>query len=65
MTGLAKACLARGHNVEVMLPFYECLPEGSVEGLEHDRDFDCPKGTQYDGQFQQGGCACNDDRDSL
>ena len=43
VTGLARACLARGHNVEVMLPFYECLPEEAIEGLAHDRDFDCPK----------------------
>ena len=43
VTGLAKACLARGHRVEVVLPFYECLPESAIEGLAHERDFDCPK----------------------
>ena len=29
--------------MEVMLPFYESLPEDQIEGLQHDRDFDCPK----------------------
>lgn len=43
VTGLARACLMRGHNVEVMLPFYESLPDDQIDGLQHDRDFDCPK----------------------
>ena len=43
VTGLARACLERGHNVEVMLPFYESLPEDQIADLQHDRDFDCPK----------------------
>lgn len=43
VTGLARACLERGHSVEVMLPFYECLPQDQIEDLEHDCDFDCPK----------------------
>ncbi|KIY93888.1 starch synthase [Monoraphidium neglectum] len=29
VTGLARACLARGHAVNVLLPFYECLPLSS------------------------------------
>ncbi|KAI3425281.1 hypothetical protein D9Q98_009048 [Chlorella vulgaris] len=51
VTGLARACLGRGHNVEIMLPFYECLPEGVVEGLKLEREFDCPKGATRHGQF--------------
>ena len=43
VTGLARACLQRGHHVEVVLPFYECLPEERIEGLRHERDFDVPK----------------------
>ena len=43
MTGLGRACLQRGHTVEVCLPFYECLPQDRIEGLRHDRDFDVPK----------------------
>ena len=43
VTGLARACLERGHDVEVVLPFYECLPTDQIEGLQHDMDFDCPK----------------------
>ena len=43
VTGLGRACLQRGHNVEVCLPFYECLPQDRIEGLRHDRDFDVPK----------------------
>jgi hypothetical protein len=27
--GLARTCLARGHNVTVIMPFYECLPQVS------------------------------------
>ncbi|KAL4430366.1 hypothetical protein ABPG77_002172 [Micractinium sp. CCAP 211/92] len=51
VTGLGRACLSRGHNVEVMLPFYECLPTGAVEDLRHERDFECPKGRTWDGVF--------------
>ena len=47
MTGLARACLERGHDVEVLLPFYECLPTDQIEGLQHDMDFDCPKARRY------------------
>lgn len=43
VTGLGRACLQRGHTVEVCLPFYECLPEARVEDLRHERDFDVPK----------------------
>ena len=43
VTGLARACLERGHDVEVLLPFYECLPQDQIDGLQHDMDFDCPK----------------------
>lgn len=28
---------------QVMLPYYECLPEEQLEGLQHDCDYDCPK----------------------
>ena len=43
VTGLARATLARGHNVEIMLRFYECLPTSAVEDLKHERDFQCAK----------------------
>lgn len=33
VTGLARACLERGHMVEVMLPFYECIPGDQVTEL--------------------------------
>lgn len=55
VTGLSRAALQRGHNVEVMLPFYECISgEEHVEGLEFDQEFDCPKGMFWDGSLQQG-----------
>lgn len=54
VTGLARACLARGHNVEVILPYYECIPDESVEGLSHETDFDCPKARFWDGTWQHG-----------
>ncbi|KAK9846522.1 hypothetical protein WJX81_005900 [Elliptochloris bilobata] len=55
VTGLARACLLRGHTVEVMLPFYECLPKDQLEGLQHDCEFDCPKGRVTDGQMRTEG----------
>ncbi|EFN53763.1 hypothetical protein CHLNCDRAFT_25546 [Chlorella variabilis] len=54
VTGLARACLGRGHNVEIMLPYYECLPQDAIEDLRLEREFDCPKGTTFDGQFTLG-----------
>mmetsp|Transcript_29315 Transcript_29315/g.93806 ORF Transcript_29315/g.93806 Transcript_29315/m.93806 type:complete len:475 (+) Transcript_29315:33-1457(+) len=51
MQGLARACGERGHNVEVLMPYYECIPDEEVEGLEHVMDFDCPKGRMWDGEF--------------
>jgi len=43
VTGLARACLEEGHKVEVILPFYQCLPETSVANLRHLADFEVPK----------------------
>ena len=45
VTGLARACIERGHAVEVMLPYYESLPDEGIQGLQHSREFDCPKVT--------------------
>lgn len=33
VTGLARACLFRGHTVDIMLPFYECIQKQQVEEL--------------------------------
>ncbi|CAN6445009.1 unnamed protein product [Victoria cruziana] len=33
VTGLSRASLLRGHRVEVMLPFYECIQKHQVEDL--------------------------------
>eukprot|EP00878_Enallax_costatus_P007835 GHUV01008200.1.p1 GENE.GHUV01008200.1~~GHUV01008200.1.p1 ORF type:complete len:443 (+),score=115.21 GHUV01008200.1:311-1639(+) len=52
--GLARTCLARGHNVTVIMPFYECLPQDQIEGLGFDMDIDVPKGYTWDGLFQIG-----------
>ncbi len=30
VSGLSKACLDRGHHVQVIMPFYECLDEKQV-----------------------------------
>ena len=43
VTGLARACLEKGHKVEVILPFYQCLPESAVKDLSHAADFHVPK----------------------
>lgn len=52
VTGLARACLARGHVVEIMLPFYAAIPESAVEGLKHVMDCDIPKARSQDGVLQ-------------
>jgi starch synthase len=54
VSGLSKACVARGHAVEVVLPFYQCVPEGAVQGLTLALEFDCPKGRVQDGAMQHG-----------
>lgn len=33
VTGLARACLSRGHSVDIMLPFYECIPKEQIADL--------------------------------
>ena len=43
VTGLARACRDRGHTVEVMLPYYESLPEDQIHDLHHVLEFECPK----------------------
>ena len=50
VTGLARAVGERGHTVEVVLPFYECIDVDQVENLRHERDFDVPKGFEFDGK---------------
>ena len=54
VAGLSRACLARGHAVEVVLPFYSSLDASPIEELTHLLDFDVPKGRTQDGQFQLG-----------
>lgn len=54
VTGLARTCLARGHNVSIILPFYECIDKSQIEGLKHEVDIDVPKGFVWDGQMQVG-----------
>lgn len=34
VTGLARACLSRGHKVDIMLPFYECIQREQISELE-------------------------------
>ncbi|GAV91110.1 Glycos_transf_1 domain-containing protein/Glyco_transf_5 domain-containing protein [Cephalotus follicularis] len=33
VTGLARACLSRGHTVYIMLPFYECIQKQHINDL--------------------------------
>nr|XP_009787230.1 PREDICTED: probable starch synthase 4, chloroplastic/amyloplastic isoform X2 [Nicotiana sylvestris] len=33
VTGLGRACLKRGHKVDVILPFYECIPKHLIDEL--------------------------------
>jgi len=62
VTGLARACSARGHRVQVCLPFYEFLESaaeegGAVVGLRHEGDVDVPKGQVRDGRVTIGALA--------
>lgn len=54
VTGLARSCTDRGHDVEVILPFYECIDEDLLSDLKFERAFDCPRGFVWDGQFSEG-----------
>ena len=47
VTGLARAHLCQGHNVEVCIPYYSSL-EGKIEDVQHVMDFDVPKGEQWE-----------------
>lgn len=41
VTGLARACLLRGHSVEIMLPFYECIQKEQITDLTLLSTYDC------------------------
>ncbi|KAK9741574.1 hypothetical protein RND81_03G114200 [Saponaria officinalis] len=47
VTGLARACLSRGHTINVMLPFYECLPKQQLTELS----LICTYNSYHDGQW--------------
>ncbi|KAK9097660.1 hypothetical protein Syun_024705 [Stephania yunnanensis] len=34
VTGLSRACVSRGHKVEIMLPFYECIQKKQINDLK-------------------------------
>ncbi|XP_068643793.1 probable starch synthase 4, chloroplastic/amyloplastic isoform X2 [Aristolochia californica] len=40
VTGLARACLSRGHKVQIMLPFYECIPKEQINYLQFMNTYD-------------------------
>ena len=54
VTGLSKSVAARGHLVNVIMPFYESLPVERIEGLKHEMDIDVPKGYRWDGEMKIG-----------
>lgn len=58
VTGLAKAAQARGHDVTVMLPFYESLPVEQIADLKHECDVEVPKGYRWDGEMRVGEWGC-------
>ncbi|KAJ8445217.1 hypothetical protein Cgig2_024423 [Carnegiea gigantea] len=47
VTGLARACMARGHTVNVMLPLYECLPKQQLSELT----LICTYNSYHDGKW--------------
>lgn len=42
-TGLSRAFLESGHTVQAVLPYYQCLPDSSIDQLQHVTDFEVPK----------------------
>ncbi|XP_010323593.1 starch synthase VI isoform X2 [Solanum lycopersicum] len=51
VTGLGRACLNRGHKVDVMIPFYECIPKHCINELALMRTYN----SYHDGNW----VACN------
>uniref|UniRef100_A0A803LZ43 starch synthase n=1 Tax=Chenopodium quinoa TaxID=63459 RepID=A0A803LZ43_CHEQI len=49
VTGLARACLSRGHTVDIMLPFYECLPKQQMTEF----NLICTYDSYHDGKWVQ------------
>ncbi|KAK3221208.1 hypothetical protein Dsin_008233 [Dipteronia sinensis] len=47
VTGLARACLSRGHAVDVMLPFYACIEKQQINDLALITEYN----TFYDGNW--------------
>ncbi|XP_071742097.1 uncharacterized protein [Rutidosis leptorrhynchoides] len=47
VTGLARACLLRGHKVDIMLPFYECIRKENIQELSLMSTYD----SYYDGNW--------------
>jgi starch synthase len=52
--GLAKACLDTGHQVEIVLPFYQCIPDSAIQDLQHVLEMQVPKGRFQDGVMHGG-----------
>jgi len=48
--GLGRAMKMQGHDVEIILPFYQSLVHGEIFDLKHVMDFDVPKGMKWDGE---------------
>ncbi len=44
VTGLGLASLRRGHTVDAILPFYECIDTSQIEDLQMERTFESPTG---------------------
>ena len=42
VAGLARACVLQGHNVEVVLPFYDSMDETGIENLSFEREMMSP-----------------------
>ncbi|KAL5540135.1 hypothetical protein UlMin_042359 [Ulmus minor] len=47
VTGLGRACLSRGHSVDIMLPFYECIPKNHINELKLMNSYN----SYYDGSW--------------
>lgn len=52
VSGLALACLARGHDVLVVLPHYTTTDATTLEGMTFDRHFDVPRGRMEGGALR-------------
>lgn len=52
VTGLSASSIRKGHKIEIILPFYECIDIKGIENLQFERKFESPTGQEENGMMQ-------------